>query len=434
MIENPTEAKWRILKFLGVSSTKDTSEIYRAINALKHTYLIQASDGSYCFTHESLKENVASEFIFQHTSLAIEIADFKYIVEYINGRDPKTDLESRRHTPIDVDCIKPLADRMVKEILLGNAAVVAVCNAWNDKLFLQEWMTNITNNGQENMFQILTYSRGRYPDCPIVRPMEELRSPNYICDVDDTLLEFLTKLGKYDAALAMLENKVINAYFMKEHEIWKKITQHVLDHTDCTIKADILVAKSVLNNIRETGFAMDGTVALKNALMISDLAYAFHLLENTFICPNVIDESSGGVFHHLVLSDLKFEDFDKISNMLVRLGADINLCNNAGYSPLLLCMQCEVYEKQFIERFDCLIRHGANINMKDLTGRSALYMYVEKILASNGLPEDCKIKVKYLVSKGADVNTRIYDNEIGILHMLVISNVSLMCSNIFTSV
>ena len=334
-------------------------------------------------------------------------------------------MESCRHIPIDVDCIKPLAARVVKEILLGNAAVVSVCNAWNDKLFLQEWMTNITSNGQENMFQILTSSRGRYPDCPIVRPMEELWSPNYICDVDDTLLEFLTKFGKYDAVLAMLENKVIKAYFMKEDEIWKKITQHALDHTDCTIKADISVAKSVLNNLRETGLAMDGTVALKNALMISDLMFAFHLLENTFICPNVIDESSGGVFHYLVLSYLKFEDFDKISKMLVRLGADINLCNNAGYSPLLLCMQYEMHEKQFIERFDCLIRHGANINMKDLTGRSALYMYVEKILAFNGLPEDFKIKLKYLVSKGADVNTRIHENEIGILHMLVISNVTL---------
>ena len=341
------------------------------------------------------------------------------------GRDPKTDLETCRHTPIDVDCIQPLAARVVKEILLGNATVVSVCNAWNDKLLLQEWMVNITNNGQENMFQILTSSRGRYPDCPIVRPMEELRSPNYSCDVHDTLLEFLTKLGKYDAVLAMLENKVIKACFTKQDEILKKITQHVLDHTDCTIKADISMAKSVLNNLRETGLSLDGTVALKNAFMISDVAYACHILENTSICPNVIDESSGGVFHYLVQSDLKFEDFDKISNMLVRLEADINLCNNAGYSPLLLCIQNEIDEKQFVERLECLTRHGANINMKDFTGRSALYMFVEKILELNELPEGFGSKLRYLVSKGADVNTRIGDNGIGILHMLVNSNVSL---------
>ena len=86
MIGNPTDAQLPILQFLGISSSRATvSEIYKAINALKNTYLLQTSDGSYCFTHESLQENVASEFIFQHPTLAIEIVEFKYIVEYVNG-------------------------------------------------------------------------------------------------------------------------------------------------------------------------------------------------------------------------------------------------------------------------------------------------------------------------------------------------------------
>ena len=466
MINKPTEAERRILQFLGVSSTKDTPEIYKAINALKNTYLIQASDGSYCFTHESLKENVASEFISLHPSLAIDIVDFKYIVEYINIRDPKTDLESvlRPRTSIRIDCVKPLAERIVNEILTGNVSVVSVCDAWNDPSFIKEWIVHITNDMVVNLEQLLTSSKGRYPNCPSFRPVEELRSPKYNCDLDDTVLEFLTKIGKYDAVVAMLECKQIKT-IMKQYVVWKKILQHALDHIDCTIKADIPVTKSFLDNLLETGLAVDGTVALKNALTTSDLGCAYLLLQETQIRPNFVDKTGGGVFHYLVQSDLKLNDYDEMSKMLINLKADINLRNNTGDTPLLLCMRYANDGIKFMERLECLARNGAmvcernsltglgclhhvisyfsksnldlfhsliasllkhklDINIKDFKGRSPLYMYIEKILTTNGLPDDYENKIRYLVSMGADVNTNIAENGMGILHMLANSDIS----------
>ena len=58
------------------------------------------------------------------------------------------------------------------------------------------------------------------------------------------------------------------------------------------------------------------------------------------------------------------------------------------------------------------------INMKDFKGRSPLYMYIEKILTTNGLPDDYEKEIRYLVIMGADVNTHIAENGMGILHML----------------
>ena len=105
----------------------------------------------------------------------------------------------------------------------------------------------------------------------------------------------------------------------------------------------------------------------------------------------------------------------------------ISLCER-NPCTILECLQNAALHistsKLFQTVVSSLLKYGFDINMKDKTGKSALYMFVENELMSHGEHEGFEMKLRYLVSLGADANTRLNDNDIGILHMLANSDVS----------
>lgn len=87
LVDSPTQEQEQILTIAGISSKKSSPMIFKALNSLKIIYLKQNPDGAYCFTHESLIENVALEFISLRPYRAFQLIDFKYILTFTNLPD-----------------------------------------------------------------------------------------------------------------------------------------------------------------------------------------------------------------------------------------------------------------------------------------------------------------------------------------------------------
>lgn len=97
----------------------------------------------------------------------------------------------------------------------------------------------------------------------------------------------------------------------------------------------------------------------------------------------------------LLVSKHEKERVFDIVKFLIDSGADVNMRLISGKTSLMmLCRRC--ISEEYLKAIDYLIEHAADVNGKDLLGRTALFF-----AHSWGLR-------KYLINKGADVNTRDY--------------------------
>lgn len=279
----------------------------------------------------------------------------------------------------------------------------------------------------------------------------------YDCDLDDTLLECLTNFGKENAVLYMLQNEVIRAK-MKEYVIWTKVLQHGLDYIACTKKTDIVFVTAFIEAPRKAeDTKLEGTIALMNVLKLSDVECAVLLLQKTSVIPNYKDKNDEGYVHYLVNSEIKNADFEKICDLLMEHGVDMNLVDHCGDTPLLVCIRSACNLTNSLGNLKCLVKNGADINarntqnglgclhqivaselttdvfketieslvllgadiiLKNAHGQSSLYMFINRIISTSEGPDNYRDMIKFLVNVGADVDTIDDENGLGCLHIL----------------
>lgn len=118
--------------------------------------------------------------------------------------------------------------------------------------------------------------------------------------------------------------------------------------------------------------------------------------------PNILDEEGESLLHWAVENGLLIA-----ASLLIHAGANVNVKDEHGVSPLMLAFHWNLEEEYELE--ELLIKKGADINAKDAYGNSVLYWAVEN---------DHLIGSKILLDLGADINA---SNESGAtaLHLAV---------------
>ncbi|MFW5890768.1 MAG: ankyrin repeat domain-containing protein [bacterium] len=86
-------------------------------------------------------------------------------------------------------------------------------------------------------------------------------------------------------------------------------------------------------------------------------------------------------------------DYDRVLD-LIRTGANVNMSNSEGTTPLMWVLEGYMNDSQIIETMKLLIENGADINLEDKKGNTALFY--------SSLEDDYNI-AKYLLDNGGDL-------------------------------
>jgi ankyrin repeat protein len=92
-------------------------------------------------------------------------------------------------------------------------------------------------------------------------------------------------------------------------------------------------------------------------------------------------------------------DYDRVLEF-IRIGANVNMSNSEGTTPLMWFLKGYTNNSQIIETMDLLIENGADINLEDKKGNTALFYSL--------LEDDYNI-AKYLIDNGGNLK---YESEI----------------------
>ena len=90
---------------------------------------------------------------------------------------------------------------------------------------------------------------------------------------------------------------------------------------------------------------------------------------------------------------------------LIAAGADVNIGDEAGLTPLMVAANYE--GPDFLEMVKLMINAGAKVDVQDETGMTALM----KAAMNHHKPET----IRYLVSKGADINAKTLQGETALM-------------------
>ncbi len=96
---------------------------------------------------------------------------------------------------------------------------------------------------------------------------------------------------------------------------------------------------------------------------------------------------------------------------LIEMKADINALDAVGQTPLILLMQCNISwgKTEILERIKLLIQSGADLKIKDISGRDVFRRFMDRFLYSdNDFEQDAEFKkiFYYLLERGASINAR----------------------------
>ena len=141
---DPPKDVLKLFKVAGLSVDYAQSELKKALVSLKNTYISEHMDGVYCFSHESIKENVAFMLIQDNPLYAIEELEYSYLADHTrcHGYNAGSD-ESVFVLPSF--CTTALIDRVLKEIFLGNSMSVCKHDIWNDQFLIEKMIKSLLN-------------------------------------------------------------------------------------------------------------------------------------------------------------------------------------------------------------------------------------------------------------------------------------------------
>ena len=184
LTENTTDDDKKFFQTAGVSLETAIPDIHRALTGLTNTYLKQNKDGSYSFSHHSLKETVAFIYISANPSHAIRVLEFQHIVAFSSSRrDTDKGLISKVCLPFE-----PLVKRIISELEGGRVSTVCDCEVWSDKTFVAKWLSRIEKEQLAFLETVFFQKQGSR---------------------QNNLLVGLIKRRRYGAATALLQNESI---------------------------------------------------------------------------------------------------------------------------------------------------------------------------------------------------------------------------------
>ena len=359
LIDSPSETEKKLFRAVGLSLDTAIPGLRKALPSLKNTYLRQAYDGSFSFTHESLKENVAFEFFRASPSLAAQTLDLKFILS-VPGRFYNAD-EGKASNFRD---IKPLFLRLVEEIKSGNVFEIYSSKIWDNQTFVNHWITYITTDMRGEMKTVLcAVDKDKFPT---------LRSFDYtlqVCDPFRSAHSVLSSLMYYNrdyAACGILQNPKIQEEMEKISD-WIILLHQGLEFA-CTKNNNCDVITAFLS-LKPCGNKLDGTKALLAALSFSKIDYAEMVLQKTQVAPNY-QENSRGFFYYLATSNVDVGKMDTVCERLLEIGEDINVKDAGGIVPLFALVH-KIIRKGFdFDRISYFVNKGADINVRNTAGQN----------------------------------------------------------------
>ena len=139
---DPPKDVLKLFKVAGLSVDYAQSELKKALVSLKNTYISEHLDGAYCFSHESIKENVAFMLIQDNQLYAIEELEFSYLVNHTRCQDYKAGSDESVFV-LPSFCTSALIDRVLKEIFQGNSMPVFKHDIWNDQFLIEKMIKSL---------------------------------------------------------------------------------------------------------------------------------------------------------------------------------------------------------------------------------------------------------------------------------------------------
>ena len=352
--DNATDDEKKLFKATGVPLETGSPGIRKALYGLTNTYLKRDTNGSYSFTHHSLCENVAIMYIRTNATHAIQLLDFQHIMCFINIQE---DFTNNVNAGYGIDAIEQLplqhlARRISFEIQNRNVSTVCSCRIWKNQSFVNEWL--------------------KYVECQPFKIAEAI-----VCAQGETIGFFLSCLfdNKWKNAVQCLLASQILKLTLKESTKMRFHVHQVLSMAVLRLNFDEfanLIKTLNSHEFERSGQKCDGSEALMTCLMFNIPEYALILIKETSICPGY-RHYYNGYFHSLVESKMRYEDFEKISGLLLHLGIDINDDGGSGRFPIFRCVSQAPFCTSTSERLDCLIKHGAEINKISKLGNIVAY-------------------------------------------------------------
>ena len=407
LISNPSKNETKLFRAAGLNVDTAYPHIVKAVDALTNTYIKQETDGSYTFSHDSLKENVAVVYLSVNPVHAAELLSFQEIMSYThfeNGENVQVEVNKSVLLPLPSDIF---VEKVTEEILAGNIETACKCKAWNDQTFTSVWI------------RYITCESNKIPSCLLKVILKEIFcSKDKNCSAIDKshshLLGTLIKFHLKFAVVTMLENKILQEK-LKSIPGWFGILQQVLRIacTDCG-RFDTDIIRSIFNSQRgEDGLMMNGSLCLSDALKHSKTDVALMLLQETVINPHN-DTAFGGYFHDLVNSDIMSNDFDKLCSALLDKGANINQRDKTqNISPLFRCVLKSNMQDTDLDRLVCLVSKGADIYATISNGGTNIVIFALDKLTS----EQCLHVLPKLRELGANFSYVTY-YKMNALHFL----------------
>ena len=344
LTENTTDDDKKFFQTAGVSLETAIPDIHRALTGLTNTYLKRNQDGSYSFSHHSLKETVAFIYISANPSHAIRALEFQHIVAFTSTKKETTKgTTSRILLPFE-----PLAKRMISEIEEGHA-IVCDCEVWNDMTFVSMFLKCIEKEQVAFLEKVIC---------------SELAYMSY----SYSLLVGLIRKRRHGATIAILENEPIQKA-LQNSDKWLNNLQEGLEKA-CrdTDSNTALVEALVTYRSGENRLKLDWSKLLSEMLSHSKADEAIILIDKTHINPQYI--GNGTFFHALACSSIDQPQFETLCKKLLGAGVDINGNDKDDIPAVFYCLT----RNNGWNRLLCMVDYGANIHKKSKQGNLVTFV------------------------------------------------------------
>ena len=434
-MSDPSREVINIFKAAGLSSDHAQSELKKALNSLKNTYVSEDLDDTYRFSHESIRENVALIFIKDNPLHAIDEIELEFLVEHTRFHGYVPNKGSTMEPSVFVlpsFCSGALVERITREILNDNIFTACQHQAWSDEMFLDKWLSYILRLSSPKVKYIFTARDIFYTTNLFSATIEEINlnfmETLMLFDEEKALMKII---GNHDMVefwntcelRETLSNALICACFLFPSENFihglietgaevnvlmpaKEVMRYAKHRRDYQLQniiqerfdvyspvlCSIFTAKkTVLNVLLRNGgqmFIGDMPVALIAAAELNLPEILLELLQTKYV-PDIHAVDKANWTPQIMCSEDKYRECLSLSN-----------CNFTQFVPLLEtdCRMSLIHVSPEIESIKVLLEKGARLNEDVLVSGYRMPHFMFR-LASRAEPR----VLQYLLNAGLEI-------------------------------